>query len=508
MYIVTAKEMYDIDHYTMQEIGMDGKLLMENAGRAICARMDAGLSKGNRITVFAGSGNNGGDGFVIARTLLNQMYVVHVVQVVQDAKITGDALYHKHLFLKCGGSLRTLEAENDINGIIKRSDVVVDAMIGIGIKGKLREALNRIVSVLNDSDACIVSVDIPSGLPADEGALAAAEFTAVQADYTFVVGAPKMSAFLEATAPFYGDWETVSIGFPEAVFQKYTDKHVWGHDEFRQTMPERKVYDHKGDHGRGLVIGGSKTMPGALAMTVKAALKAGSGLITAGTSEEVIRVIASESVEATYLVVSETNGHLTNDTPVSLEGYDAIALGVGMGQNEETRSLVHRLLDQAESPVVIDADGLHHTKSDLSILRARPDPTIMTPHPGEMAMLLDIFVHELLSKPFQYSLEFARRHNVYLVLKGKHTIITTPGGKQAVNTTGNPGLAKGGSGDVLTGIILAQLMQKQNIFQALCNACFIHGRSAELLVEDTHSYHDLMASDVIGGISKVYRTIF
>ncbi|WP_373895143.1 NAD(P)H-hydrate dehydratase [Virgibacillus sp. CBA3643] len=508
MYIVTAKEMYDIDHYTMQEIGMDGKLLMENAGRAISAGVEDFLNEGSRITVFAGSGNNGGDGFVIARTLLNQKYEVYVVQVVQDAKITGDALYHKHLFLKCGGSVRTPEADKDINDIITRSNVVVDAMVGIGIKGELRDPLNRIVSVLNDSDAFTISVDIPSGLPADEEGFGATEFTAVQADCTLVVGAPKMSAFLESTAPFYGDWQVVSIGFPEAVFQKYTNRHVWGQDEFAQTMPERGPYDHKGDHGRGLVIGGSNTMPGSIAMTVKAALKTGSGLITAGTSEEVIRMIASESVEATYLVLSQTNGQLTNDTPVAVEGYDAVALGVGMGRNEETGSLVHHTLHQTDSPVVIDADGLYHAKSDLSIVKGRAYPTIMTPHPGEMAMLLDISVQALLSKPFQYSLEFARDYNVYLVLKGKHTIISAPDGRQAVNTTGNPGLAKGGSGDVLTGIILAQVMQKQGIFQALCNACFIHGRSAELLVEEAHTHHDLMASDVIDGISKVYRTIF
>ncbi|MBY7142385.1 NAD(P)H-hydrate dehydratase [Virgibacillus sp. NKC19-3] len=505
MYIVTAKEMYDIDHYTMQEIGMDGKLLMENAGRAICERIEASLNKGNRITVLAGSGNNGGDGFVIARTLMNSRYEVHVVQVVSDEKITGDALYHKHLFLKCGGSLQTVTHEKDVNDMIVRSDIVVDAMIGIGIKGELRAPLNRIVSVLNHSNAYTVSVDIPSGLPADEEGGVPSAFTAVQADYTFVVGAPKMSAFLESTAPFYGEWERISIGFPEAAFQKYTNRIVWGQEETSQTMPDRKSYDHKGDHGRGLVIGGSTFMPGALAMTVKAALRAGSGLMTAATSKQVIQMIASENIESTYVALAESNGHLTNDTPVAVDGYDAIALGIGMGRNKETSSLVHHTLHQAECPVVIDADGLYHTKLDLSILRAGSHPVIITPHPGEMAMLLDISVHELLSKPFQYASDFARVHNVYVVLKGKHTIISAPDGKQSVNTSGNPGLAKGGSGDVLTGIILAQIMQKQGIFQALCNACFIHGKSADLLVEDTHSYHDLMASDVIDGISNVYR---
>nr|WP_245301686.1 NAD(P)H-hydrate epimerase [Virgibacillus natechei] len=183
----------------MQEIGIDGKLLMENAGRAICGKMKAIIRKENRIIVFAGSGNNGGDGFVIARTLLNEMYDVQVVQVVPNAKIKGDALYHKQLFLKCGGTVIIVEQEPDVNDLVVGSDVIIDAMIGIGIKGQLREPLRRIVDLLNKTAAYTISIDIPSGLPADEGMH---DFTAVQADYTFMVGLLKMSAFLNIRHPF------------------------------------------------------------------------------------------------------------------------------------------------------------------------------------------------------------------------------------------------------------------------------------------------------------------
>ncbi|GAB3045330.1 NAD(P)H-hydrate dehydratase [Virgibacillus ainsalahensis] len=503
MYIVTAKEMYDIDHYTMQEIGLDGKILMENAGRSICQKVEAIIGEKRTITILVGSGNNGGDGFVIARTLINKVYEIHVVQVVPDKKITGDALYHKNLFLQCGGSVTVVQEGNVFSKRLVESEVIIDAMVGIGINGKLREPFAEIVSLINESPAYVISVDIPSGLPADEGIM---DFQAVQADDTYVIGAPKMSAFLQHTARYYGRWEQVDIGFPDAAFLQYVNRQVWNAAEYLRTMPKRSPYTHKGKHGKGLVIGGSTQMPGSIAMTVNAALKAGAGLITAGTSEKVIQMIASRCVEATYLSLSETKGYLNADNLIATDKYNAIALGVGMGQSEETTKLVERVCSEMDGPVVIDADGLSHIKSNLPEMKGRQQPAILTPHPGEMAMLMDISIPEVLSKPFYYSAGFAEKYNVYVVLKGTYTVITAPDGRQAVNTTGNPGLAKGGSGDVLTGIILAMVMQDQSIFQALCNACFVHGRSADLMVEDSNAYPDLMASDVIEGISKVYRT--
>ena len=504
MYIVTAKEMYDIDRYTMQEIGIEGKLLMENAGREVCKRLETILEENKLITILVGAGNNGGDGFVIARTLLNQMHSVHVIQVVPDGKITGDVLYHKNLYLNCGGSVNYVEQAQDADELIKHADFIIDAMVGIGVKGVLKEPVSTIVTMVNEGPAYVISVDIPSGLPADEGE---SNFKSVQADYTIVIAAPKISAFLQHTAPYYGKWEVVSIGLPLPVFQQYADRHVITAEQFKKTMPKRNKYSHKGSHGNGLIVGGSPEMPGSLIMSVKAALKAGAGLITAGTYRKVISAVASQCIEATYLSIPETNAFSGNDHPIPTENYDAIALGMGMGRHDETRALVSDIMRQANCPLVIDADGLYHLKNELTILQARTGaPTIITPHPGEMAMLLNISVEALLEAPFQHALAFAETHQVYVILKGTYTIITAPDGKQAVSTAGNPGLAKGGSGDVLTGIVLAMVMQDPSVFQALCNACFIHGTSADLLVEESHSYHDVMASDVIEGISKVYRT--
>src|SRR5690625_874149 len=470
--------MYDIDRYTMQEIGIEGKLLMENAGREVCKRLETILEENKLITILVGAGNNGGDGFVIARTLLNQMHNVHVVQVVPDEKITGDALYHKNVFLNCGGSVVYVEQAQDIAELVTHADLIIDAMVGIGIKGVLREPVSAIVTMINEGPAYVISVDIPSGLPADEGE---SNFKSVQADYTVIIGAPKISAFLQHTAPYYGKWEVVSIGIPLPVFQKHADRHVITAEQFKKNMPKRNKYSHKGSHGKGLIVGGSPEMPGSLIMSVKAALKAGAGLITAGTYRKVISAIASQCIEATYLSIPETNAFSGNDHPITVENYDAIALGMGMGRHDETRVLVSDITRQANCPLVIDADGLYHLKNDLTMLQTRTGaPTIITPHPGEMAMLLNISVKALMEAPFQHALAFAETHQVYVILKGRYTIIIAPDGKQAVSTAGNPGLAKGGSGDVLTGIVLAMVMQDQSDFQALCNACFMHCTTSDL----------------------------
>ncbi|WP_067730263.1 bifunctional ADP-dependent NAD(P)H-hydrate dehydratase/NAD(P)H-hydrate epimerase [Oceanobacillus damuensis] len=503
MYIVTAKEMYDIDHYTMHEIGMDGRLLMENAGRAVSDKVMGIVGSHDRISVFVGPGNNGGDGFVIARTLLDKGYDVQVIQIVSDEKIRGDALYHKSLFHKCDGKVICERQTSAIRKIVELSDVVIDSMLGIGVEGDLKPPFSEVVSVINQSNVCVISVDIPTGLPAGEHS---ASFTSIIADYTFAVGAAKESAFLEETASYYGKWETLAIGFPQQAFHKFADRSLWTEKDFKKTLPTRKKYAHKGNHGKGLLIGGNRQMPGAIAMSTKAALKAGGGLITAGTTEEVISMIAPLCQEAMFMKLGDNDGHLVIDQDLPIESFDAIALGIGMGRREETGDLVRHVIQKAHCPIIVDADGLYHVRNSLHALKERTYPAIITPHPGEMAMLMDLPVGELLSAPFRYTHEFAKEYGVYVVLKGKNTIITSPFGIQVVETSGNPGLAKGGSGDVLTGIALAMIMQEQSIIEAVCNACFIHGKSADIQVEQAHSFYDLLATDVIDGISKVYRT--
>ncbi|TMN22563.1 NAD(P)H-hydrate dehydratase [Lentibacillus cibarius] len=503
MYIVTAEEMYDMDHGAMNKVGIDGKLLMENAGRSIAASLKERVSKTYRILVLAGGGNNGGDGFVIARTLLDNDFDITVVQVVPDEKITGDALYHKQLFVRCGGNVTVMQTVDEVGPMVSRVDIVLDAIAGIGMKGRLREPLASVVDVVNKKASYVLSVDIPSGLPANEGI---SDFYAVQANETLITGFPKQSAFLEHTAPYYGNWQVVSFGLPSVITSDGAHRYLWTEEQFRKTIPERGRYSHKGSHGRGLAVGGSAEMPGSITMTIHAALRTGAGLVTAATAKSAIPAVASQCMEATYLALEETNGRMNNEVPIPFDNYDAIVTGMGMGRHHEARSHIRKALEEASCPLIVDADGLYHLKSLLASVTKRKSPVVLTPHPGEMAMLLDKSVPELLQKPFAYAKMAAEKYGVYIVLKGPFTIITTPDGQQTVTTTGNEGLAKGGSGDVLSGIILAMVLQDQPIMEALSNACFIHGKAADMLIADTHSVYDLLASDLLHGISKVYRT--
>lgn len=502
MYIVTAEEMYKIDRETINTFGLVGKILMENAGREASREIRKRISNEDKVIIFIGSGNNGGDGFVIARLLLEAGYRVKVIQVANDEKIQGDAACHKQIYCQFGGEVQ-LYCEQSASLALQEADVIIDAMLGIGVRGRLRGDIQIAARLINEQKAYVISIDIPTGLPADEGLT---DFQAVHADVTIMIGAIKETAACQHTAPYYGEWIVADIGFPKLLIKESTKKRWWTAEDFQASFPKRKVYSHKGDHGRGLIIGGSKWMPGSVWMATQAALRTGAGLLTTASASSVIPILAGSSPEAMYLSTSENNGYITGIENIDLNRFDAVAVGMGLGRNERTAEGIFPPLLEFEGPIVIDADGLYHLKSYLADFQFRQAPLILTPHPGELASLMDISVSELLNNPFQYSYDFAMKYNCYLVLKGKYSLITSPDGEQAVESSGNPGLAKGGSGDVLTGMILAMVMQSKSIFEAINNACFLHGKSADLLVQKEHSEQDLLATDVIGGISEAIRT--
>lgn len=500
MRITSAKEMYEVDQYTIHDIGL-GPVLMENAGRAVCHKLIPRLNHKDKILVLAGGGHNGGDGFVVARTLHNLDYDVTVLQVVPDEKLVDATKMQKKLYLNCDGRIIV---SDQIDDQLIKATVIIDAITGLGIKGILRSPLKEIVEKVNQSDALICSIDLPSGLPADEGIT---DFIAVRADITVMIGAIKESACIPFTSEYYGEWELVHIGHPPKAFHKITKRFLMNEERFKQTIPRRKTHAHKGTHGKGLLIGGSDLMPGATVLAARAALKTGAGLLTVASTNQVIHHVINHCPEAMLSLLPDYHGHIMNLGELSLVNFNAIALGVGLGRLEQTGALMSTIIKQAHCPLIIDADGIYHLKPLLDTIKERTHPTIITPHPGEMARLLGIDISTLLNKPFYYSRKLAKDYGMYIILKGKETIITSPSGEQAVDLTGNPGLAKGGSGDVLTGITLAMVMQKQSIFDALCNACFLHGTSADLQLSRSNTVYDLLATDVINGIPYAYKTL-
>lgn len=495
--IVTAQEMYEWDLVAMEEAGMTGSMLMESAGRAVVDDMLRHIEPIDKIVVLIGAGNNGGDGFVIARTLLNRGYDVEAWQVVPDDKIRGDAETHRTIFQSSGYTYRT--NLDELKPSLERCDVIIDAMLGIGVKGSLREPYSTIVRQANVQRARRLAVDLPTGVPADENN---EDIEAFKADATTVIAAPKMSAFLERTRPFYGEWSVVEIGLPVNKLPKPNRK-VWTKEEVKRTLPARDVLSHKGSHGKGVIMGGSKHMPGSIAMSARAALRSGSGLITIATIDSAIPSVAPFIQEATYMGLEENEGFATGQAP-DLSGFDGVAFGMGVGRMRETRALLKDVLEKVDAPTLIDADGLYELPLDQ--VRARQYPTILTPHPGEFAQLVGVSIPEVLSHPFSLSQKFASENGVYLVLKGPATIITSPEGEQRVDLSGNAGLAKGGSGDVLSGVLLAMMMQSNSLMDALANGCFLHGSTAEHLTEGDHSMTDLLATDVIEGLPATFRT--
>ncbi|GAA4074984.1 NAD(P)H-hydrate dehydratase [Amphibacillus indicireducens] len=494
---VTAKEMYDIDRKAINDYQLSGVLLMENAGRAIAEKIQAELTKDMKAVVLIGAGNNGGDGFVIARTLLNLGFQLDVIQLVADADIKGDAAEHKAILTKFNCPIIHVDQTALCQKLIHSADIIIDAMLGIGFKGRLKEPYRSVVEEVNTLETKVVAVDIPSGVPAET---TNQPITAIKADLTYCIEAPKPSAFIERYASFYGKWEIVEIGLPSRLIEA-SSKEVWTLEKVKQTLPRREQHSHKGSHGKGLIIGGTKTMPGAARLTANAALRSGAGLLTVATSQEALPVVASGVTEATFLDLDDEQ----IDLLAEIKSFDAIAIGMGMGRSDQTQLIVDTVLT-SEKPVVVDADGLFYLKNRLSELKNRKAPTILTPHPGEMAMLIDQSIEQIKNNPFEIAKSFAVKHQLYLVLKGAYTIVTAPNGYQTINQTGNPALAKGGSGDCLAGIILAQVMQKGTIEASLANACYIHGLAADLAVEKDHSMIDFLATDLINFLPKAFRT--
>lgn len=493
--------MYEIDRYAIEEKGIQGKILMENAGAQVAKAMIHDHGKRSKAAIVVGSGNNGGDGFVIARYLQEFGCEVTVFQIVADHKIAGDAAYHKQLWLQAGGALTQIKEAADLKERLALFDIVVDAILGIGVKGNLREPIRSMINAINQLSVKTIAVDIPSGLPAaDDHSVD----IAVEADYTYIIDAPKQSLFCEGMTCYYGSWQVLPIGIPSQAYAAI-QRGLWRQRDVQASLPRREVFSHKGSHGKGAVIGGQLTMPGSICLSAKAALRSGAGLVTVATLRENIVIVTNQCVEATYHVLPDFTAPLSESSLHTLASYDAIAVGMGMGR--EPSELVQALLQDTDVPLLIDADGLYQLKPLLAKGWNRMAPVVITPHYGEMAMLTGQDVASLKQAPFSISQQFAARYQVYVVLKGKYTIITSPNGQQMVSDQGNAGLAKGGTGDVLSGILLTMLMQHDEVMPALANGCYVHGRAAEILVERQHTTTDLLASDVIEGLSQVFRTL-
>lgn len=497
MRILSMEEMYAADHYAIHEIGVRDETLMECAGQAITSALLPRLHPDSVITVLAGVGNNGGDGFVIARRLKNlgchaQLWLVPPVE-----KVTGAALAALRSFEANGYHPHGYHAK--LYARIAQSDVIIDALLGIGMKGELRSPYDEIIQAVNDSGAAVYAVDTPSGVSADGAEVS----LAVRADATFTIQHPKLSAFLYPAASFYGELEVVDIGIPPQATDALPNQRIlWTQEEFHASLPQRSADVHKGTNGRCLLVGGCSTMVGAPLLSARACLRSGIGLLSLAIPKASRTAAASQILEATYLDCEEEDGVLTG---IELaDQLSVVAVGMGLGRDSRSSGLLHAILSK-NVPTVIDADGLYHLQDHLNLLDRRTAVTVLTPHMGEMARLCGCSADTVRRHRFAISREFAVEHGVYLVLKGPNTIVAAPSGDQYVNTSGNAGLAKGGSGDALTGMIAAYLPNYTDPGTAVINAVYAHGKAADALIQQGRSIESITATDVIDAIPFLHK---
>ena len=508
MKCVTAAEMRELDRRATEEFGIPSLVLMEHAGRAVAERVKALLCEEGKsagpVSVFCGKGNNGGDGFVAARHLHNAGVGVECWLTSPADAVHGDAEINLEITRRLGIPLHILSGSTvpAFWGV-----AVVDALLGTGIRGEVTGVIGRCVDLINDSRLPVVAVDVPSGLNADTGQLAN---RCVRAMATVTFGLPKLGLLVYPGREVAGELTVADISFPPELAADEGLQHEWVTAErLRELLPRRPVDAHKGDSGRILVIAGSPGLTGAAAMCGASALRAGGGLVTLAIPASLNPILEAKLDEVMTLPVAESGAgchcadSLDELTP-RIASADAVAIGPGLGSHPATGELVRGLLSRCAGPVVIDADGLNlAAPADASTF---PDSAVITPHPGEMARLLETSIEEVQSNRIETARQAAKRLGCVVVLKGAATITAAPDGRAAINSSGGPALATGGTGDVLTGIIVAFLAAGLVGYEAALAGAHVHGLAGDLAGERI-GVPGVVAGDVTASIPEAIRRI-
>lgn len=489
MKLVTAKEMKALDVQAQNDYAMPGILLMDNAAQAVAEAVHEALTalEGERVVIFCGGGNNGGDGLGAARWL--QSYGVSVRAFIVGAALDamqGDAAMELAMFTKAGGRVEALSTEDDwvlAELAASKADVLVDALLGTGFHGELEGDVLRACELLNKSEKYILAVDVPTGVNADNGAVSE---NAVRADHTVTMALVKTGLLLYPGREYCGDIELADISMPVKLVEEYqSDKYRLTDEIVRELLPLRKANAHKGDAGRVVICAGSPGYTGAAALASDAAVKAGAGLVSLYTPLSSRDVLAIKLTEVMVHGLLERmpgilGGGAASDVASSAEAADVLAIGPGLGTSESTQEAVRTILQKITTPVVIDADALTALAGHTEILAAMQAQKVLTPHPGEMARLTGLEIGEIEADRINIAKKYAEEWQAIVVLKGAPTVIGCPNGTVYVNSTGNSSLATGGSGDVLTGIIAGLAAQEISLQEAAICGVYLHGLAAEL----------------------------
>ncbi len=505
MKLVTAEEMRRIDAAAMEKYGLPGLVLMENAGRHVAAAVREMLEEDPcaRVVIICGKGNNGGDGFVAARHLVNQGANVQVVLLAAGGELTGDAATNYRIAHTMGVPLCENADETAARVQACRADIIVDAILGTGVSGEVRGVARAAIEAINDSAARVVAVDIPSGLHADTGAILGA---AVRAEVTVTLGLPKLGLVQHPGRELCGELRVADITLPRHLLTSPSLKaNLLTEDLAAPMLPARSPAMHKGDAGRVLVVAGSAGMAGAAALCSQAAARAGAGLVTLACPEGLNDILQAKGTEVMTLPVAQTPERsfaLAARQAVLAQAMrsEAVALGPGLSQHPETAQFVRETVAALPVALVLDADGLNCLGGELALLAERSAPTVITPHPGELARLTGSAVAAVQEDRVDAARRAARAGRCVVVLKGAGTVVAEPEGEVWINTTGNSGMASGGMGDVLTGVIAAFLAGGAPAPEAAAVGVFYHGLAADLAASGGE--RGLLASDLIAALPQ------
>lgn len=509
MKILTAAEMGAADRRTMQESGVPLGALMEAAGSAVAAFCLRQYPASLRVTVLCGKGNNGGDGFVAARVLAAAGKTVTIVLLGRASELKGEALiaWGRLQAERSEASILEVEDEVALSKLLNTSELVIDAVVGTGFKPPLRGLALTAGRLLEELDVPVVAVDLPSGWDADsmdqtmEGAF--------RADAVVTFTAPKLAhIFGHLTAETFGPVVVAGIGSPDAVVRSETALTWTGSSKALAEKP-RGMNSNKGKFGHVLLVGGAWGKAGAPAMASLAALRAGAGLVTAGVAESIVETVAAVTPELMITPLAESQGLRRNLEGDRLEklmkGITVLAVGPGLGTDGDASEFARELVAKTRVPVVIDADGLNAYAGKTELLKGTGRTMVLTPHPGEMARLVGMTVKEVEADRVGWARRFATEHGLTLVLKGWRTLVAHPDGSVAVNTTGNPSMAKGGSGDILTGIVTAMLAQfPDDVARAVEAAVYLHGLAGDFAAHAMDE-HTVLATDTVAHLSDAFR---
>jgi len=514
MNVVTAAQMQALDRRTIEEAGVPGTTLMERAGVGVlsCLQQQIGALRGKTITVLCGKGNNGGDGFVVARLLIKQRAHVQVLTMAPAKELSRDAAVMYRQLIRAAGKavIKPFSSVRQVLSMLQNSDVIIDALLGTGLSSPVTGQYAEAIKSINQARRMTVAVDLPSGIHADTGT---ALGQAVLADLTVTLGLPKLGLFQNHGIDHAGRIEIADIGIPPAYVDAVGSRiHLITAPFVHRTLPSRRLSSHKGTFGHAGIIAGSVGKTGAAAMCAQAALRIGAGLVTIATPASVNDVLESKLLEVMTMPMPDTTARTFSHTALDhlrdfIAARSAVAIGPGLSTHPETVELVQALVRKLDRPGVLDADALNALAGRASLLTECTIPPILTPHPGEMARLAtESSAQSVNADRIGTATRFAKDHGVYVVLKGAKTVIARPDGMAAICPTGNPGMATAGTGDVLTGMITGLLAQGLASWEAACVATYLHGHAGDLAA-DAIGQASLMAGDVIDHIPYALTTI-